>query len=156
EVFRTVCWFHPFVWLVCNRLRLESEHACDDAVLSRGVSGADYAAQLLSVARELNAPDHVWSSALAMARLSTVERRFEAMLNPSVNRQPLRTGHLLAIAIAAAFLSIPVATFSFSAEHPKTERAQNAQPAFIQPVSVSRVVPETPTVAPVRPVSPAS
>src|SRR5689334_8267843 len=28
DIFRALCWFHPFVWMVCRRLRLESEYAC--------------------------------------------------------------------------------------------------------------------------------
>src|SRR5207248_4959224 len=37
EALRTVVWFNPLVWVVCTRLRRESEQACDDAVLREGI-----------------------------------------------------------------------------------------------------------------------
>src|SRR5206468_3458320 len=55
EVLRAIHWFNPLVWIVCRRLRQESEHACDDAVLGSGVAAADYASHLLDLARTVNA-----------------------------------------------------------------------------------------------------
>ncbi len=43
ELLRAFYWFNPLLWIACRRLRLESEHACDDEVMSRGVEGTDYA-----------------------------------------------------------------------------------------------------------------
>src|SRR5262245_27141670 len=46
---RVVCavyWFHPLAWIAWRHLCLESERACDDAVL-RSAEGAGYAAQLV-------------------------------------------------------------------------------------------------------------
>ena len=37
ETVRAVLWFNPLVWMVCARLRRESEQACDDEVLGTGV-----------------------------------------------------------------------------------------------------------------------
>jgi beta-lactamase regulating signal transducer with metallopeptidase domain len=37
EVLRAVYWFNPLVWMACNRVRQDSEHACDDVVLNAGV-----------------------------------------------------------------------------------------------------------------------
>lgn len=67
EVLRTIYWFNPLLWIVCHRLRLESEYACDDAVLARCAAGTEYAAHLLALARELNQFDRAWSATLAMA-----------------------------------------------------------------------------------------
>src|SRR5690606_18119326 len=53
-VLRAVYWFNPLVWLACARLRLESERACDDAVIGHGVNRTAYAAQLLALARAVN------------------------------------------------------------------------------------------------------
>ena len=81
EFLRAFYWFNPLVWVACRRLRLESEHACDDEVMSQGVGGADYATHLVELARALNHRRHTWFPAPAMARPSSLERRVRAMLN---------------------------------------------------------------------------
>ncbi len=130
ELLRSIYWFHPLVWLVCRRLRLEGEHACDNAVLRCGVPGPDYADHLLELARDLNSRGRVWSSALAMAQPSTIERRFEAMLNPSLNRRPLLSGQMIAIVVAAIGIAVPIATFS-SSPIPKRAAKPAAEPAEV-------------------------
>ena len=109
----TLLWFNPLMWIACARLRRESEQACDDLVLARGVGARDYAAQLLALARECRRLEsrRPWASALPVAHPSTLERRIAAMLNPSLDRTPLSRR---AVAVAAALLlivSIPAAAF---------------------------------------------
>ncbi len=43
-------WFNPLVWIAAARMRSESEHACDDAVIRAGMGAKQYAAHLLEVA----------------------------------------------------------------------------------------------------------
>ncbi len=115
EVLRAIYWFNPLVWVACRRLRLESEHACDDAVLSGGVAGPDYAGHLLELARLLNArrralvPD---LPAPAMARPSSLEGRVTAMLNARLDRSPAtRQARTFAVAALLA-LTLPLAGFA--------------------------------------------
>ena len=112
ELLRAVLWFNPLVWLVCARLRIESEYACDDAALVRGIDSADYASHLLNLARILNFPNRAWSAALGMARPSTLERRFQAMLNSSLNRRPVTNAALIIIVVAMLGIALPIATYS--------------------------------------------
>ncbi len=86
ELLRAFYWFNPLLWIACRRLRLESEHACDDEVMRRGVPGTDYATHLIDLARALNARRHTWLPAPAMARPSSLERRVRAMLNEQRDR----------------------------------------------------------------------
>ena len=86
ELLRALYWFNPLLWVACRRLRLESEHACDDEVMSRGVEGTDYATHLIELARALNQRRHTWFPAPAMARPSSLERRVRAMLNMQHDR----------------------------------------------------------------------
>ena len=87
EALRAVLWFNPLAWIVCHRLRRESEQACDDEVLSVGVVGRDYATHLLALARQCRRPLATWAAALSMAHPSTLERRIVAMLNPRLDRR---------------------------------------------------------------------
>jgi beta-lactamase regulating signal transducer with metallopeptidase domain len=89
ELLRAVYWFNPLVWIACTRLRQESEHACDDAVLTSGVDATDYATHLLDLARTLNAARRLNVPAPAMARASSLEGRICAMLNDRLDRRPL-------------------------------------------------------------------
>jgi beta-lactamase regulating signal transducer with metallopeptidase domain len=95
QLLRIVYWFNPLIWIVCRRLRLEAELACDDAVLLRNINGHEYASHLLDLARSLNTTNRAWSAVLTMARPSTLERRFAAMLNPELNRNPLGRSAML-------------------------------------------------------------
>lgn len=52
HVSRTLLWWNPLAWVMVARLDREQELACDDAVLSAGVSADSYAKVLLDVARE--------------------------------------------------------------------------------------------------------
>ena len=92
ELLRAIYWFNPLLWLACRRLRLESEHACDDEVMSRGVEGADYATHLIELARALNQRRQMWFPAPAMARPSSLERRVRAMLNVHHDRGSISRG----------------------------------------------------------------
>ena len=60
EALRALLWFNPLMWLVCTRLRAESEQACDDEVLGLGVGGSSYAAHLLELARQCRRPRSAW------------------------------------------------------------------------------------------------
>jgi TonB family protein len=103
EVLRAFYWFNPLMWIACRRLRQESEQACDDAVLRGGVEASAYASHLLDVARSLGRPGHSPLPAPAMVRVSSLERRIGAMLNPHLNRRPItRAARIATIALALA------------------------------------------------------
>jgi beta-lactamase regulating signal transducer with metallopeptidase domain len=115
ELLRAVYWFNPLLWLACRRLRLESEHACDDEVMNRGVTGTEYATHLIDLARTLNQRRQVLLPAPAMARPSSLERRVRAMLNVHGNRRPLTSATRAAIFVLlfAATALVAAAQSSF-------------------------------------------
>lgn len=108
ELTRALYWFHPLAWLATEQLRQESERACDDAVLSSGIRASTYAQQLLLLAQTLERSHGRWSAALAIARPTNLERRFKAMLNPSLDRTRLsvRTKVLTAISACSVLFAI--------------------------------------------------
>jgi TonB family protein len=117
EFARAVYWFHPLLWLAAARLRQESERASDDAVLRSGIAPSHYASQLLDLARTLENSGRAWSTALAIARPSNLERRFAAMLNPSINRRRLSPKAKLLIPFVALCFLLPLAALRLSAQN---------------------------------------
>jgi beta-lactamase regulating signal transducer with metallopeptidase domain len=113
ELLRIVYWFNPLMWLASARLRLESERACDDAVVNLGVSGRDYATHLLEVARQFGGARHSAFPAVAIApRPSTLERRVSAMLNTRLSRGPVSGPARLATLATLLAVALPVALFA--------------------------------------------
>ena len=105
---RALFWWNPLAWMTCHRLAIESERACDDAVLAQGIAAHAYAGHLVAIARDFR--DHPTNAiAMPMARPSTLHRRITAMLNPDVQRTaPHRKTIALAIG-ALLLLVMPVA-----------------------------------------------
>jgi TonB family protein len=118
ETLRAACWFNPLVWMLCRRLQLESERACDDAVLRRGWDAAEYATSLIDLARALASRGRSASDILAsaMARPAGLERRIRAMLQPHLDRRPLSRVHHLAIAATLFALTFVIAGAAASAQ----------------------------------------
>jgi beta-lactamase regulating signal transducer with metallopeptidase domain len=107
EGLRSIYWFNPVLWLAAARLREEGEHACDDAVLGRGVESSSYARHLLDLARTAAAGRRLSVPAQAMLRASSLERRINAMLNTRTNRAPV--SRLVRFSAAAALAAATVA-----------------------------------------------
>jgi TonB family protein len=104
-----VYWFHPLAWLAFRRMRQERERACDDAVLSAGINGSDYAGYLIDLVRTL-AP-HPPADAPAMAEARDLELRVRAVLNPKQRRSGAPTKPALAMALAAIALVFGLGSF---------------------------------------------
>ena len=117
ELVRGFYWFHPLAWMAAHNLRQESERACDDSVLNCGIEASEYARQLLDLARTLENPSRDWSTALAIARPSYLERRFMAMLNPSIDRRRLSPRAGMLSVVAALCLLLPLATLSLPGQN---------------------------------------
>jgi beta-lactamase regulating signal transducer with metallopeptidase domain len=118
EALRAVYWFNPLLWLACRRLRIESEQACDDAVLKLGVQGSDYASELIDLARAFTADKPRLVPAAAIARPSSLERRIRAMLNGQLNRDPITRSASMAAALVLTAVTVVVAGFGASAQSP--------------------------------------
>jgi bla regulator protein blaR1 len=101
-VARLVCglyWFHPLVWAAWRQLCLESERACDDAVL-QSAKQTEYAEQSVTLAGRLS--NGAMRPVLSMASRSDLSARITAVLDSRQRRG--RAGALSAgvtIAIAA-------------------------------------------------------
>jgi len=108
-------WFHPLVWLAARQLRKEREGACDDAVLSGGVSAPDYAGHLLEVARVM-VQRRSLADAPAMAETGDLEERVRAVLDRGRNRGPVNGRLSAVVAALACALLLPVALVTLHAQ----------------------------------------
>jgi len=139
-----VYWFHPLTWLAARQLRLEREQACDDAVVSGGISAPDYATHLVELARTLGRTRFL---APAMAEAAGLEGRIRALLDRKRNRRPLGTGAVLATLAASLLLLLPAAAI-----HAKpTPAAIVTAPPLPLPAPVEQVRPAPVRVAAPRP-----
>jgi beta-lactamase regulating signal transducer with metallopeptidase domain len=99
---RALLWWNPLAWMSAARLFHEQELACDEAVLSAGVTPEDYARALLDTARE-------YSNSLllgcAMSNSSVLRARLEHLFawRPEVRRGTRRTA--LAIPLLLALMT---------------------------------------------------
>ena len=86
QVARALHWANPLAWYALRQLRLSCEQAADDVALTGGAQSADYAAELLAIARDFAVlPDHA-GAGLAMARPSSLESRLRQILAEGLNR----------------------------------------------------------------------
>lgn len=122
-------WFNPLVWLLAARLQSEAERAADDAVLLAGVPPADYASDLLAVARALGAGGRqrrASTAAVTMARRSPVRGRLEAILDARRPRRRL-TRRSAGLAFAAALVvAAPLAALRPAARADEAPASQTA------------------------------
>ncbi len=119
HVVEAILFFHPAVWYVSRRIRVEREYCCDDAVLAAGGQRLEYAGSLVRVA-ELGcrsrglAPCHkLVALASSGQRPSRLRRRILRLLAyPEVPEVRLTAGSTLLLAIVLAVgLSVPLAMF---------------------------------------------
>jgi beta-lactamase regulating signal transducer with metallopeptidase domain len=126
-------WFNPLSWVAARRARAERERACDDLVLAAGTPGADYADQLLEIARVMRAgrlSSVVAGVSLAMAHRSQLEGRLMAILDPSVPRASVSRARCVAIAGCAAITLLPLASLQAWGQTPQPKPTTAApQPA---------------------------
>ncbi len=147
ECVRSVYWFNPLAWFACHRLRLESEHACDDAVLSLGVAAPAYATELLDLARLFRRSRRALLPAPAMARSSDLERRIRIMLTPQLDRSPVGRIPALIVLLACVALTVTLAGLSLTAA--SVPQAGPAIPAASASPSPAAATAATPAPSPV-------
>jgi beta-lactamase regulating signal transducer with metallopeptidase domain len=98
---------NPLAWLVAAQLRLESEIACDDAVVTYGHSAKGYAAELVTIARQ-STGSFFEPAVLRMARRTGLTHRIAALADTGRRRNPssrrLLAGLFVTVSIAALAL----------------------------------------------------
>jgi TonB family protein len=102
-------WWNPLAWMAWREFLKERERAADDLVLHSGARASEYAGHLLEVARSMQSQNAVAWGAVAMARRSQLEGRLVAILDSKVNRNGHGRVSVLAAALLAVGISVPIA-----------------------------------------------
>jgi beta-lactamase regulating signal transducer with metallopeptidase domain len=134
RVVESFLFFHPAVWFVSRRIRIEREHCCDDLVISMGTAPVDYAAALLSVVQagstaESRMPLSQLASLPAVGNKSELRRRIERLVDQrcqpqvSVTRKGILMTSLTTMIVLAGSMLFSA---TFQADE-KTEDQKTAQ-----------------------------
>lgn len=151
---RAIYWFNPIFWLASSRLRRESEHACDDAVVRLGCAGTRYAEELLAMTRALRSDQRLQSPILAMAQPSHLEQRLVALLNPSLNRLAATPWAVILVAAFAIALTLPLAAVRAGDATPETKPTSATRLPTTPPAALTEPVPVHSLSAPEREATP--
>ncbi len=152
-------WFNPLAWVAARHVRTERERACDDLVLASGTRGADYADQLIEVARVMRAgrfPAVLAGASLAMAHRSQLEGRLMAILDPSVPRAGVSRARTAVATLVFAAAVMPLASlqpWTLSAADDRSTPAAKPQGAPISAATPAAVVQDPPPRPVERPVA---
>ena len=115
-------WFNPLVWIVMRRLNYEREVACDDQVLNSGIFASSYARHLMDLNVRLTGPKSEKIIPAVMAHSSNIKRRLLSILDPKVNRRPLKPAVAAACLLVIIAFAMPVAAFQPWAKEPEGDR----------------------------------
>lgn len=94
-VIASINWFNPFVWRALNRLSLEAELSCDNAVLKTGQSRREFAQQILSIAKRSLGLERNELLAQSITGHSDLTLRIENILYQRTHIQPVQSSFLL-------------------------------------------------------------
>jgi hypothetical protein len=119
EVSLALHWLNPLAWLAARRLRVEREHACDDAVVLGGARPSEYALALMELAANTRPLAPRTRVAAAMIRPVQLNGRLRAILDERRPRGASKLGTRSAGALAVVLVGA-VAAFTPAASAPAT------------------------------------
>jgi len=147
-------WFHPLVWSLAQRMRVEREKACDDLVLAAGARPSGYASALLDMYRRLDAarfPSHS-AAACGLPRSAAgaegIERRLTHVLDPMQSHDRLPLWKAAATALCVSLLALPAAGLQVTQrdkpaqDSKRTTGADKARPRTDRAKPTQRAKPE--------------
>ncbi len=109
-------WPNPLAWFALRRLELESELACDDAVIASGCRASAYADELLAIATRDVDDRFAHRAAVAMARPGRLEGRLLALLDTTRSRAALSARGLALLLVGLIAGTAPLAMMQAGTE----------------------------------------
>ncbi|MHC4180135.1 MAG: M56 family metallopeptidase, partial [Planctomycetota bacterium] len=114
-IIETLLFYHPAVWWLSRRIRLEREHCCDDAAVAVCGNSLDYAAALMAMEQGRMAP-----RLAVAARGGTALSRVRRVLNVS-GRDPVRPQtSLVGVFTVVAMLGLLAGYIATAGEQPQS------------------------------------
>ncbi|MDQ8204279.1 M56 family metallopeptidase [Pelagicoccus sp. SDUM812003] len=107
ETAATLFWFHPLIWMLRQKLRAESEIACDEFALSHGEEPESYAKCLLKAASTRRPYNNVWVTSFSAATLKKRVRKIVTYENRNESKMKLLALYLLVVCSLGATLAAP-------------------------------------------------
>lgn len=130
-------FFNPLIWLAAKQIRKESEFACDDYVLSRGVEPTSYAQELLEIARRSRMRT---TGVCGMARNRNVENRLRSIVDAGRRRNWVSGRAMGALLIGSLIVVTPIAVLRAAAK-PAIRSQDSMKPPLIEWVASREVEP---------------
>jgi len=121
QILKSVFFFHPAVWWIENRLALEREMACDDAVLAETANPQGYAQCLVSIAERSFMRRGLAMAQAAVSRVHQTSLRVAQILDvnrPGATRVWKPAIYSLGAFFAVCFVSLPHAPELVAFEKP--------------------------------------
>ena len=112
----TACFYHPAVWWLSTRIRIEREHCCDDLVVNGVQNREAYARALLSIAENQGSKPSLALGAKDGSLPARMRRLLNAHGDEGVIRQRRIWWGASAITIVAAFLMLNSISIGIGAE----------------------------------------
>ena len=125
QLIKALLFFHPAVWWIDNRVAVEREMACDDAVLAETSSPRAYAECLAHLAEKSFVNRSLALAQAALGKLRQTSARVAQILDlnrPAQSSRPWRPAVTLVAALA-------MACAAFYSSAPKLIAFQNSSPA---------------------------
>jgi Flp pilus assembly protein TadD len=101
-------WFNPLVWVALNRLRIERERDCDNAVINSGAKPSAYASLLMEIATDMQRRSKPMWQLATISEGSNLKDRLLCILDPKVNRGQGSRGSVFVIGILIVAFTIPL------------------------------------------------
>ena len=121
-----ILWFHPLSWTLLRCLKSESEMACDDWAIARGVDNVNYASALFDVTMSTWRKPAVAVVSVSMSDCSPLERRMQSILSTSAPRKPISFYGQIGIAIISMIAVIGLAGFHIGSAVAEQSTAETA------------------------------
>lgn len=146
----SIFYYHPAIWWISNKIRMEREHCCDDIALSICKNEVLYAKSLYQILQIKSADNQSIAMALVGSKKHELLNRIKRILNHTQNRNTMVekisvTGIVLALGIAisvSAYLPNSKNNFTSDQQNLNIGMDQDTTPKVVSKTKEVRILEE--------------